>query len=101
MRRKWLLFTLGLAVLMLVGVVSAPPTITQLTDNTAMDYGASISGDGSKIAFHSWDPISGLPTAEIFVVNSDGSDLTQLTFNTASDMWPSISDLLLVIMAKR
>jgi len=86
-----LLFALGLTVLMLVGVVYAPPTITQLTDNTAMDYGASISGDGSKIAFHSWDPIGGLLTAEIFVVNSDGTGLTKLTTNTASDVSPSIS----------
>jgi len=41
-------------VLMLVGVVSAPPTITQLTFNIiASDLYPSISGDGSKIAFES------------------------------------------------
>ena len=29
--------------------------------------------------------------AEIFVVNSDGTGLTQLTINTAGDAWPSFS----------
>ncbi|MHA2408134.1 MAG: TolB family protein, partial [Candidatus Ranarchaeia archaeon] len=48
---------------------------------------ASISGDGSKIAFEGWDGNDN----EIFVINSDGTGLTQLTNNTKSDRDPSIS----------
>ena len=46
-----------------------------------------MSGDGSKIAF--WSAIDG--DAEVFVINSDGTGLTQLTNNTATDDWHSIS----------
>jgi Tol biopolymer transport system component len=47
----------------------------------------SISGDGSKIAFHS--DVDG--DCEIFVFNSDGTGLTQLTDNQATDRYASIS----------
>ena len=59
---------------------------TKLTNNTANDYTPSISGDGSKITFQ---PLSG----EIFIINSDGSNLKQLTTNTVDDHngAPSIS----------
>ena len=49
---------------------------------------ASISGDGTKIAFQS--KVDG--DEEIFVVNSDGTGLTKLTHNTATDRYASISD---------
>jgi Tol biopolymer transport system component len=62
-------------------------TPTQLTHNSVSDWGPSISGDGSKIAFQS--DVKG--DFEIFVINSDGTGLTQLTHNTAGVMYPSIS----------
>ena len=62
-------------------------TPTQLTFNAAFDTWPSISGDGSKIAFES--NVDG--DLEIFVINSDGTNLTKLTNNTASDGVPSIS----------
>ncbi len=60
----------------------------QLTYNTVPDISPSISGDGSKIAFS-----SDLNDREIFVVNSDGTGLTQLTHNNEYeyDSSPSIS----------
>jgi len=67
--------------------VDAPPSITQLTFNTGIDARASISSDGSKIAFHS--DVDG--DYEIFIVNTDGSGLTQLTHNTVEDLFPAIS----------
>ena len=59
----------------------------QLTFNTAHDAGPSISGDGSKIVFHS--SVDGDP--EIFIMKYDGTDLTQLTSNAATDWGPCIS----------
>ena len=50
----------------------------------------SISGNGNMIAFNS--DIFGDECFEIFVVNSDGTGLSQLTFNNGSDYAPSISD---------
>ena len=47
----------------------------------------SISDDGSKIAFQQSDGFDW----EIFVINSDGSGLTQLTDNIIDDFIPSIS----------
>ena len=82
------LLTAGLIVLLLVGSVHAPPVITQLTFNTKYDADPSISGDGSKIAFHS--DVDG--DYEIFVINSDGTGLAQLTSNNARDIGTSISD---------
>ena len=64
--------------------------LTQLTQDMVIDdYHASISGDGSKVACHSYDYMDG--DCEIFVVNSDGTGLTQLTDNQATDVYPSIS----------
>ena len=63
-------------------------TPTQLTNNTANDQGPSISGDGTKIAYHS--EVDG--DREIFVIDSDGTNLTQLTNNAVTDRYPSISN---------
>jgi parallel beta-helix repeat protein len=60
----------------------------QLTTNTSHDGVPSISGDGSKVAFSSY--VDG--DYEIFVVNSDGTGLTQVTTNTAYDEFPCISN---------
>ena len=49
----------------------------------------SISGDGGKIAFHHYYDIS-VEKPELFVVNSDGTGLKQLTSNFG-DRYPSIS----------
>jgi len=86
-RRKCLLSAVALIAFMLVGAVFASPTMTQLTHITASSYHPSISGDGKKIAFQSYD---GYDT-EIFVINSDGTGLTQLTHNTVEDSMFSIS----------
>src|SRR4030067_3334746 len=59
---------------------------------------ASISGDGGKIAFTGYDKTKEPPSSgwasetNIFVINSDGTGLTQLTNNTEMDRNPSISD---------
>jgi hypothetical protein len=69
-------------------------TPTQLTNNNVDDYNPSISGDGSKIAFQSdigGDDELFIPNDKIFLVNFDGSDLTQLTSNTSDYNWPCIS----------
>ncbi len=59
-------------------------TQTNLTNNAAMDWLASYSGDGTKIAFTStrsgnWD---------IYKMNRDGSSPVQLTTNSALDYDP-------------
>ena len=59
----------------------------KLTKSTATDRDSCISDDGSKIAFARDDG----EDWEVFVVNSDGTGLTQLTDNTVDDMDPSIS----------
>jgi hypothetical protein len=63
---------------------SAP---NQITYNSIEDAMPSINYFGTKVAFES--SVGG--DSEIFVVNSDGTGLTQLTDNTAWDEYPSIS----------
>jgi Tol biopolymer transport system component len=74
--------------------------LTQLTNATETEATVSepsISGDGSKIAFISDEgpvEVDGqpvYPNSEIFVVNSDGTGLTQVTNNTQREMQPSIN----------
>ena len=60
---------------------------TRLTNNPAIDYGPSISPDGSRIAFHS-DRDGNF---EIYVMNADGTGQTRLTNNVAFDTFPSFS----------
>ncbi|MFC1487856.1 TolB family protein [Thermoproteota archaeon] len=59
--------------------------VLSITQTTPIS--ASISGDGAKIAYTS--DVDG--DDEVFVVNSDGTGLTQLTHNTAIDRCASIS----------
>ena len=70
--------------------------LKQLTNDSRMDGYPSISGDGSKIAFLSFGlfdfgsevvPID----YELYVVNSDGTELRQLTTWTMESGVPSIS----------
>ena len=71
------------------GTWSSPSMITDPTFcGSGISSCPSISGDGNKIAF-----VTGIDmeTSEIFVINSDGTGLTQLTNNTENIDNPSIS----------
>jgi dipeptidyl aminopeptidase/acylaminoacyl peptidase len=65
----------------------------QLTDNNVIDAHADWSPDGSKIVFGSFRDNSGNPagTANIFVMNSDGTELEQLTDTAFDDNDPEWS----------
>ena len=72
--------------------------LTQLVNTTSSISVPSISGDGSKVAFVSYIGTFNfegydfdISTSEIFVVNTDGTGLTQVTNNTMSEVTPSIS----------
>jgi Tol biopolymer transport system component len=66
---------------------------TRITDNSATDNQPHISPNGKKVAFRSNRITPTNPTGdfEIFVMDIDdfyGTDVRQLTFNTADDVWP-------------
>src|ERR671916_2885491 len=61
--------------------------LTQLTHNTASDYGPSFSADGSVVVFAS-DQVGNY---EIYRMDSDGTDQRRLTNNTVPDENPTIS----------
>jgi Tol biopolymer transport system component len=63
------------------------PTPTNLTDNISQDSFETFSSDGLKIAFQSDRDGDN----EIYTMDSDGSNLEQLTFNTATDSNPRFS----------
>ncbi len=69
--------------------------LTQMTSDSAYMSGApTASGDGSVIAFHSqanWVGSNADHSLEIFVINSDGSGLTQLTAGSNQSFDPEIS----------
>ncbi|MGQ0703558.1 MAG: Ig-like domain-containing protein, partial [Gemmatimonadales bacterium] len=62
---------------------------TRLTNHPARDFFPAISKDGKKIAFVSDRDGDN----EIFIINIDGTGLTQLTNNTTDDQFPSFSPL--------
>jgi Tol biopolymer transport system component len=72
--------------------------LKQLTDNTEDDWAPAISGDGSRIAFQrtEYQEVTSNPkpiTPQVFVINSDGTGLAQLTNDSETAFWnPSISD---------
>jgi len=71
--------------------------VRQLTSPPATYYGSSDqypswSPDGSQIVFHSHRGTSyGNQVMEVWVVNADGTGLTQLTFAVGSDKYPDWS----------
>jgi TolB protein len=78
--------------------------LKQLTDNAEDDWCPSMSGDGSRIAFQSTEYRNvseyefaeleiNQPRPQVFVINSDGTGLTQLTDDSERTfMFPCISD---------
>lgn len=65
---------------------SCPGTATNLTNNSEGDSGGSWSPDGSKIVFQSdRDPDN---DTEIFIMDADGNNVKQCTFNTGHDTIP-------------
>ncbi|HSF24378.1 MAG TPA: DPP IV N-terminal domain-containing protein [Blastocatellia bacterium] len=64
---------------------------TRLTTNSRNDGRPNISPNGKQIVFASNRIIPETNPSgdfEVFVMNSDGSDVRQLTFNGAEDSWP-------------
>lgn len=57
---------------------------TMLTDNPACDYDPVLSPDGTRIAFTS----TRTGNSDLFVMDSDGSNVSQLTFNPMVDRRP-------------
>ena len=91
---------LALAIMLAVHATAASRpqlTISQLTSNPNCngggEYYPSIDGNGQKIAFTSWCDLvpGGNPdlNSELFVMNADGTGLTQLTFSTGSGAFSS------------
>ncbi len=60
---------------------------TNLTNNSANDWGPAWSPDGTRIAFYSYRD----GNSEIYVINADGTDQTRLTNNSATDLAPAWS----------
>ena len=60
--------------------------ITQLIDVTYSCNCPSWSLDGTRIAFHSWQDSN---QAEIYIANSNGSNIVRLTTNQSQDYWPT------------
>jgi len=69
--------------------------LTQLTDQRLVPENLAISDDGSKVAFQGLgDPFgtNADTTREIFVINIDGSGLTQITATDGNSLLPELSD---------
>ena len=62
--------------------------LERLTTGTVNNLFASISPDGGKVVFQSGDYGGG---SEIWIMNSDGTGLTQLTNNNVHDGYPNFS----------
>jgi dipeptidyl aminopeptidase/acylaminoacyl peptidase/DNA-binding winged helix-turn-helix (wHTH) protein len=65
----------------------AKTTLVRLTNNNALDAGATWSPDGSRIAFSS----NGDGKSEIYLMNTDGSNVKRLTNNLSDDYGPKWS----------
>jgi TolB protein len=68
---------------------------TRITHSSTDDVNPSYSPDGSKIAFQSspdgFNTTESVPTSEVNVMNSDGSNRIQLTNNECYDAYPKWS----------
>jgi Tol biopolymer transport system component len=70
-------------------------TITQLTNARGNSFDSDWSPDGKKMAFRTdrngQPPFTSLESGEIYVMNADGTQQTNLTNNPANDGWPKWS----------
>jgi Tol biopolymer transport system component len=73
----------------------ANKTITQLTHARGNSFDPDWSPDGTQIIFRTdrdgKAPFTSFEAGEIYVMNADGSDQTNLTNNPANDGWPNWS----------
>jgi Tol biopolymer transport system component len=64
--------------------------VTELPDNNVTDTYVTWSPDGTKLAFnYGVDVINGDQGSHIYIINSDGSGLIQVTHSTNYDGAPS------------
>ena len=68
---------------------SSPTRLT--SDAERNDAFPVFSPDGKHILFTSWDPSLEVTSAEVFVMNADGTGRTQLTANATEDSYPAWS----------
>lgn len=61
----------------------------QLTDTPELEGGPAWSPDGSKLAFHRWDDSES--SADIYIMDADGSDLRRLTDHPRNEVGPTWS----------
>jgi Tol biopolymer transport system component len=70
----------------------ATGVVTKLTNNSNVEaWAPCFSPDGSKIAFVSRPNSQGAEGDEIYLINSDGSNLKRITNNSFSDWYPTFS----------
>ena|SRR5215216_1585464 len=62
---------------------------TNISNNSANDFGPSWSPDGTKIIFAS--DRDAITNRDLYVMNADGSNPTRLTNNPEDETWPSWS----------
>jgi Tol biopolymer transport system component len=95
-KKTWLLLELCLAVWP-SGVREVHPAFIQQLTSTPADFSSSspaISADGSRVAFESDADLTGENPdhfTQIFVINTDGTGLIQLTHGGSSSFAPSLS----------
>jgi TolB protein len=56
--------------------------LMQLTDNSTFDGTPTFSPDGQQILFHRTVGVPGGGNQQLFIMNADGTQQTQLTFGT-------------------
>lgn len=75
---------------LMIAAADGSGTPTAITTNVfpVIDLYARISPDNSKVVFTHYSNYNSAVTSEIYVVNIDGTGLTQLTNNTVADLRP-------------
>jgi Tol biopolymer transport system component len=61
----------------------------QLTNDSKLDSGPSLSADGTRVIFERTDPVAG--NAEIWVADADGSNAMPITQTSQFEDWPAWS----------